>query len=403
MSRHILDNSAIRHCTSCQMCAAVCPHSAITIELDREGFYRPIVNEEKCVNCGLCQKVCYKFDTDIRPTQDLDSTELYAAAANDDALTREVTSGGIADLMAKALADRGYTCIGVRYDENKNRAEHCIAEDAAATDVFRGSKYIQAYSFPAFRQFVETGKDKRWAIFGTPCQIYAIHKYLSHRHLREQAVLIDLYCHGCPSLHVWTKYLREVSQLTGISDFKQVNFRSKAKGWGSFYVLEAKTLNGKVFKSTPQKDEFYELFFSDLVLNTACSDCQLRSTLEYTDIRLGDFWGKKYLANTRGVSAVSIVTKRGKELFDAIRNQITTTKHDYADLIPHQSYGKVYHPDSHLREQLFGSLSEPEQPLRTTINTLRKHQKIRNRLKRHAKAAAYYLPGYCVKWLKRWI
>ena len=35
---NILDSSAIRKCTSCQMCAAVCPKGAITIELVLNGF-----------------------------------------------------------------------------------------------------------------------------------------------------------------------------------------------------------------------------------------------------------------------------------------------------------------------------------------------------------------------------
>lgn len=51
---HILNSSAQRNCTSCQVCAAVCPKEAITIDLNPDGFYRPLVNESKCIDCGLC-------------------------------------------------------------------------------------------------------------------------------------------------------------------------------------------------------------------------------------------------------------------------------------------------------------------------------------------------------------
>lgn len=62
---------AVHNCTSCQMCGAVCPKNAITIELDDEGFYRPKVNEN-CIDCGLCVKVCYKFDKDIKMSTSAD-------------------------------------------------------------------------------------------------------------------------------------------------------------------------------------------------------------------------------------------------------------------------------------------------------------------------------------------
>ena len=62
---NINDISAKRNCTSCQMCAAVCPKNAINISLDADGFYRPIINDELCVDCGLCTKVCYKFENKI--------------------------------------------------------------------------------------------------------------------------------------------------------------------------------------------------------------------------------------------------------------------------------------------------------------------------------------------------
>ena len=87
---NILDSSAIRKCTSCQMCAAVCPKGAITIELDMNGFYRPIVDDTKCVDCSICTKVCYKFDTciSVSDNQKLNSTILYGGFVKDPELLK---------------------------------------------------------------------------------------------------------------------------------------------------------------------------------------------------------------------------------------------------------------------------------------------------------------------------
>lgn len=43
-------------CYGCEGCVEVCPRAAITMEEDKEGFRYPVVNEEKCVDCGLCTK-----------------------------------------------------------------------------------------------------------------------------------------------------------------------------------------------------------------------------------------------------------------------------------------------------------------------------------------------------------
>ena len=47
-----------RECCGCTACMTICPKSAIFMKLDREGFYYPQINEDVCVKCKLCLKVC---------------------------------------------------------------------------------------------------------------------------------------------------------------------------------------------------------------------------------------------------------------------------------------------------------------------------------------------------------
>lgn len=391
---NINDASALRHCTSCQMCAAVCPKEAISIGLDDEGFYRPTVNADLCVDCSLCVKVCYKFDADIVQTsqEELEGMPLFAAAAKDDGLVESVTSGGVADLLAKRLVAEGYTCIGVGYDDGSARAYHYCAHTAEETDGFRGSKYIQSYAFPALRQLVEQSRKEKFAVFGTPCQIYAVHQFLEQRKQRDRCILVDLYCHGCPSLFVWQKYQKEVKASIRKPKFDRVEFRSKVKGWGNFYVVVVVVDGLRAFVSSPQKDDFYALFFSDQVLNEACSDCRLRSTMAYTDIRLGDFWGKRYSLNTRGMSAVSLASAEGERIFSEIKEGLDCERSCYSDFLPYQSYGRNYSPNMLLRREMLKQLSVPQIPLRVTTHTFYRQQGMKDRLKRYVKTVLYYLP-----------
>ena len=43
---NISDSSALRNCTSCQLCAAICPHHAITIQLNKDGSILATASEK---------------------------------------------------------------------------------------------------------------------------------------------------------------------------------------------------------------------------------------------------------------------------------------------------------------------------------------------------------------------
>ena len=45
-------------CCGCTACYAICPKEAISMVEDEEGFEYPKINENKCVRCYQCIKVC---------------------------------------------------------------------------------------------------------------------------------------------------------------------------------------------------------------------------------------------------------------------------------------------------------------------------------------------------------
>ena len=401
---NINDKSALRACTSCQMCAAVCSRDAISIHLNEDGFYRPYIDEVKCTNCGLCTKVCYKFDNDIRVTdaEGLNNVKVYSAQHKSEELLEKVTSGGVADALAKELVRQGYTCIGVTYNDDNHRAEHKVARNENETDAFRGSKYIQSYSLDAFKEMVKGIRDEKYAVFGLPCHIYAAHQFLSRRNLRDNCLLIDLFCHGCPSMLVWNKYEQKIKKQVKNKKFDEVQFRSKVRGWGTFYVVVVVVVEGvRAFISSPKQDEFYSLFFSDHVLNDACSDCKLRSTMEYTDIRLGDFWGKRFLNDRKGVSAVAITSERGQMLFETIKDKFVTAHSDMSEVLVKQSYGKIYHPNLELRKNMLEALRDDNKTLKDVVDLYYSKQGLTLKAKKWLKTINWYLPFDLTRLLKR--
>ena len=45
-------------CTGCGACVHLCTKKAISLSENQEGFLYPKVDDNLCVNCGLCEKNC---------------------------------------------------------------------------------------------------------------------------------------------------------------------------------------------------------------------------------------------------------------------------------------------------------------------------------------------------------
>ena len=48
----------IEHCTGCQACRVACPTNAITMQENEKGNIYPAVDEQKCINCNKCARIC---------------------------------------------------------------------------------------------------------------------------------------------------------------------------------------------------------------------------------------------------------------------------------------------------------------------------------------------------------
>ena len=123
--------------------------------------------------------------------------------------------------------------------------------------------------------------------------------------------------------------------------------------------------------------------------------------MEYTDIRLGDFWGKRFLSDRKGVSAVAVTTERGKQLFDAIKDQFTTGESSMEEVLVKQSYGKVYPTNPTLRKVLLDALRDESISLKEIEKLYYSKLGLVPNLKRLLKWIDWYLPFDLIRILKR--
>lgn len=337
MKSNVCDNKGLRSCTGCGVCASVCGKNAITIQLDDEGFYKPVVDEDKCVECNLCKKSCYKYDENLIQS---DAHEVcYAAVNKDDEQLRASSSGGISRVLMEECIYRGYKVMGCAYDTKENIAKSVVASSIDELDQFYGSKYFQSLTTEGFDEVLKDKTEQKYAIFGTPCQIYGFSQTSKYKRNPEKYLLVDIFCHGCPSMKLWKSYLSNTKNITGRETYDKVTFRSKTYAWHE-YSMDFYYNTHKV-TSKKSKDPFFDIFFGGDIMNEACYDCNSRSTMAYGDIRIGDYWGERYDTNTEGVSAVVIKSRLGCLFFNSIKTKLKLEDAQFSNIIKSQSYCKT--------------------------------------------------------------
>lgn len=57
MSKIVLYESEME-CCGCSACKCICPKQAISMVENSEGFLYPQIDDTRCIECGMCQKVC---------------------------------------------------------------------------------------------------------------------------------------------------------------------------------------------------------------------------------------------------------------------------------------------------------------------------------------------------------
>ena len=376
-------------CSGCGACFAICPKNAIKYYLNEDGFYTVDIQKEKCINCGLCTKVCLK-NINTNNLNEIKKGKLIAARTKNEEILSSCTSGAIAYEIGNYGLENNYKIVGVIYDEKENIAKTIITNNKEEFEKMKSSKYIQSRSDEAIKQVIQLAKknpEEKFIIFGTPCQIYGYKMAIKQMNIKNEIIFIDLFCHGVPSYLVWNKYLNEIKDKEKI---KQVSFRDKKYGWHNFVIKIEK--DKKIEYKKAERCNFYKMFFDNVLLNESCSNCEVRKHKSYADIRLGDFWGKKYSLDTKGVSAVVILTEKGKELINNInfKIDIISDNESMEECLKYQST-KDY-KESYNRHELLEEI-KTEKSLKYIIKKYRKNFSSKQLLKLRMKTLISYLPA----------
>lgn len=337
-----------KNCCGCSACASVCPRHCITMVEDSEGFLYPQVDEESCVNCGLCEKVC----NELNPYDTREPLQVLAAINQNEEVRQKSSSGGIFHLLAEKTIREGGVVFGARFDENWQVVID-YAEDMKGVEAFMGSKYVQARMENAYVDALHFLNEGRKVLFsGTPCQVAGLHKFL--RKSYDNLLSVDLICHGVPSPKVWRMYLEEVvKQGQSISC---VEFRNKEKGWKKYsFFLSYNRVGKTVSMLSPFTENHYmKAFLSDIILRPSCYECKARGCSSQSDITIADFWGIETLLpemdDDKGTSLVLVNTNAGKIAVDFTK--VTMSSSTY-ECVKRFNPACCYSPKVHPKRKMF--------------------------------------------------
>lgn len=343
-------------CMGCHACFNKCPRQAIEMVEDDNGFKYPRVNKEKCIECGLCEKVCpiinnYKISNE---------PEAYAVKNKKDKIREQSSSGGIFTLLSEYVIKNGGVVFGATFDENWN-VKHSYAEKIEELKMLRGSKYLQSIIGNTYKQAEEFLKNDRIVLFtGTPCQIEGLKSYLGKEY--DKLYTQDIICHGVPSPKVHTKYLEYQKEKFKADKIESLFHRKKATGWKKWNV-EIKFSTGKYIE-THDKDLYMQAFLRDTILRDSCYDCKFKKKNRISDITLADFWGIQNILpdmdDDKGTSLMIVNSDKGKKIFDNIKSDVNYKKVNFEDAIKYnQSMIKSAKMDKN-RDKFFENLDKLE-------------------------------------------
>lgn len=306
-------------CCGCTACVSICPHDAITMVPDALGFLYPQVDMNKCVDCGLCERVC-AFNDNYDTSLNLDKPLAYGARHKNMKEVETSRSGGAFIALSDYILEHGGVVYGAGYADHF-RVVHKRATTKEERDEFKGSKYVQSDMNSIFRQVKKDLRNGLTVLFsGTPCQTSGLNSYIGKK-LRENLYLVDIVCHGVPGPYLWRDYLNYLEKIQG-SPIVWVNFRDKQKyGWRAH-------LESFIFKNGGgSKMSFTYLFYKHIMFRQSCGKCHFCNTRRPSDITIADFWGwektdPEINKDDKGLSLVLVNTEKGKFLFDAVKESM---------------------------------------------------------------------------------
>ena len=272
-------------CTGCCACINICPKKAIDCVSDQEGFYVPAINDDLCVNCGLCYEKCPAGGN----AATLIPEESYIVQLKDRKVSRASASGGAFIGIAKFfLSHSGDIVVGAAITDDLT-VRHIAVSNIRDLKKLQNSKYVQSFIGDILGEVKRyLGSGKRVLFSGTPCQIAGLYSVLKDKE-KENLVTIDLVCHGVPSPALLKRNINENSHTwqKNVVDYKFTVKPKNGDSRSSFYMMMMMMMGPPIVRLA-RKDLYLHLFMKGVDFRESCYNCKYANVKRIADFTIGD-------------------------------------------------------------------------------------------------------------------
>lgn len=319
-------------CCGCTACQHICPHRVITMEADALGFPYPVIDQDRCTDCGLCVRVC-DFTARIHNPLGQDRlAEVYAVRHRDENEVATSQSGAASAALYDWVFEQGGVAYGAGYGSHF-RVEHKRVSSKAESLELKGSKYVQSMMGDCFADAERDLKTGRHVLFtGVGCQIAGLLSYLKMKRVdTTRLVTCDLICHGVPSPRMWEDYLTYIETKRLKKPVVRVDFRDKAHyGW--------KSHKESFYTTYTTYTTYTYIFYDHVAFREACGKCPYASTSRLADFTVCDFWGYEKVVpemgdDDKGLSLMFVSSPKAKSMFLQLKEQLHHKKVDVQDCL----------------------------------------------------------------------
>lgn len=362
-------------CLSCEICAAVCPKGAVTMEY-KNGQFLPKVDDERCTECGLCLELCPGIDIDPSGLRyksisddifDGPCLETYIAYSNEPEIRRGSTSGGlITNLIVELIKNEEFDAAFVLNFDNFDGKPARLKATAEIDEIVNAakSKYVPASVYEVIR-ILKEGDGRRYIIVGTPCQIYGIKKFMKRYSISEEGLLfLGLFCDKTLNFNTIRYFADTYGKIN--ERLVKFEFRTKEKyGWPG---------NSKLCFDSGREiivDRTVRMQLKSLFQLKRCLFC-LDKLNRLADISFGDCY-IKWKCNPQGKSSVIVRTKKGKEVFDrysylftleGVSLEAIKRSQHLEDKLSNLEYAKIYIKEQNIYPDVVSSYESNRQAAR---------------------------------------
>lgn len=310
-------------CCGCNACGDACTHDAITFKTDNEGFWYPYIDGSKCIDCGLCEKVCPLIHVRELKKNDLSQSICYAAEHKNMEVVFDSTSGGLFSALADIMYKSGGYVGGAIFNDDFSVRQY-ISNNKEDLPKIRSSKYLQSSLEGFYKQVRDiVRKGENVLVCGSPCQMAALRAYLHKDY--DNLIIADYICRGINSPKVWQKYLDSFEERYG-SKVVYCKAKSKEYGWRNL-TQKVILANGKHVYETKEQSNYTKGYLqTGVYCRPSCYECKFKGYPRMSDITLADFWGIENVDSSMeknlGTSLVMINSRKGESYFEKVKKRI---------------------------------------------------------------------------------